>query len=236
MPDEPHITELLRELKARGRKYATDPSSVPPLPWVFPRSVSDPDDPTLAAEVVAVTAITPSRSAGPQLWLVRGKLRVKGSEPLRLTQLSIEHLLDPMAEVTSVVVHGLQVARLRDRVAAYLAIAAEAIAILYDTPKAERRAKQVARAAKQARRVGRRGKGEAFYCGIAREALELYKEGEGSRTVIRDLATAHRCGYSTVRDWIARARELGFLAPARKGHQQWLPGPALNRKETSNDA
>lgn len=229
MPDDPHTEELLRELKARGKKHATDPAAVPPLPWVFPLSV--PDDPTLAAKVVAVTEIRPSRGADPQLWLVRGNFRVKGSEPLRLTQLSIEHLLDPMAEVTSVVVHGLQVARLRDRVAAYLAIAAEPIALLSGTPKAKRRGRQVAGAAKQARRVGRRGKGETFYRRVALEALELYDEGEGSRTVISDLAAKHGRGYSTIRDWIAKARELGFLAPAQKGRQQWLAGPALNQEE-----
>ena len=58
-------------------------------------------------------------------------------------------------------------------------------------------------AAKQTRRVGRRGKGEAFYRGIAHEALELYDKGKGSRTVIADLARRNGCGYSTVRDWIA---------------------------------
>lgn len=234
MPNDPHTEEAVRELRARAKKYETDPTAVPPLPWIFPRSVSS-DDKTLAAEVHAGIEIRPSRGASPQLWLVRGTFRVKGSEPLRLTQLSIEHLLDPMAEVTSVVVHGLQVARLRDRVAAYLAIAAEPVALLVGTPKAKRRGRQIARAAKQARRVGRRGKGEAFYRRIALEALKLYDEGKGSRTVISDLAAGHGRGYSTIRDWIAKARELGFLAPARKGHQQWLPGPALNRKETSND-
>ena len=115
--------------------------------------------------------------------------------------------------------------------AAYLAIAAEPIALFAGTANAKRRGQQVARGAKQARRVGRRGKGKAFYRSIALEALDLYNEGEGSRTVISDLAMKHKCGYSTVRDWIAKARQLAFLAPARKGRRQWLAGPALNRKE-----
>jgi hypothetical protein len=233
MSNDPHTEEPVRELRARGKKYETDPAAVPPLPWVFPRSVSDPDDPTLAAKVAAAIEVRPSRGADPQLWLVLATFRAKGSEPLRLTQLSVEHLLDPMAEVTSVVVHGLQVARLRDRVAAYLAIAAEPIALFVGTSKAKRRGRQVARAAKQTRRVGRRGKGEAFYRGIALEALELYDEGKGSRTVLSDLAAKHGRGYSTMRDWIAKARDLGFLAPAQKGRQQWLAGPAL--KEDGED-
>jgi hypothetical protein len=79
---------------------------------------------------------------------------------------------------------------------------------------------------------GRPSKGEAFYEQIARAWIELHEHGHG-RAAAKLLAAEYerRTGQSvtpaTVRSWVKRARDRGFLAPTTSGSPRALPGPRL---------
>ena len=245
-----HPSYLREGLTKQWRAYLEDPQSQPAPPWVYVDTNRDPDDRTVLGHVEALVAVAPNRSAGTQPWYVRGVLRETRSGSLGLCSVCIEHLTDPVAEVTSVVTHGIQLARIRDTAAARLAITAEAFAIAaspseekkrqYDfvpyssTAAEKRRARRIMRAAgRQPQRPGRKGRGAEHYRAVALAALELYENGR--RDVLKRLTEQYGVPYQTVRDWTRKARELGFLAPTEQGRSQWLPGPALNRKEKDDD-
>ncbi len=65
------------------------------------------------------------------------------------------------------------------------------------------------------RRPGRKGHEPEFYEQVAKRYLELLSQGVRSPTQ----TIAHETNYSrdTVAGWVGRARQLGFLPPARRG-------------------
>ena len=91
-------------------------------------------------------------------------------------------------------------------------------------------ARRVAASRGQAR--GRRGYPANHYRGVALEALKLQASGiaRGYRIA---LARQYHVQPQTIGDWIARARELGFLEPGQPGRAALAPGPMLKREDES---
>ena len=170
------------------------------------------------------------------LWLIRGVLREQVSGPLQLARVAVEHFDDPSVEVTGPVIRGVPVASLRDFANSYLAVAPGVLADAGLPSAAEKRwAKRVTRAAaEQPLRRGRAGYPIDHYRRIALLALDIYHEDH--RDVVKELAAREGRRYQTVRDWVRRARNLGFLGPTQRGRSQWAAGPNLYRKEHDDDA
>jgi hypothetical protein len=132
------------------------------------------------------------------------------------------------------VLHRIPVATIRDRAQAWLE-PQEAIADVLETgwnikPEQKRWARRVsAEAKKKPLTRGRKGYPHEHYRRIALRAVELF--GEGHRDVLARLTDEEGKPYQTVRDWIHRARSLGFLAPTKQGRADFRPGPNLYPKE-----
>jgi hypothetical protein len=223
----------------------------PAPPWIYPLKLEDPYDEAVLAAVFAVHMIASTAVSGPEPWLIRGTLRASNGG-LVVSRIGVEHLHDPSIEVTGVVLHRVPVARIRDFAASYLAMASDLADVLAvkrvpegvdpDTPWLVEQQKQdverkqwARRVARQAKQVvplqrGRKGYPVDHYRRIARLALAIYEEGR--RDIVKELSAREGVPYQTVRDWIRRARELGFLGPTQRGRSQWAAGPNLDRKET----
>jgi len=250
----PVPSDLRRIFEVRAEKYVNAPASVPALPWIYSFEFDDPEDAAVLASVVAVHMIASTASSRTEPWLIRGVLRASNGG-LVLSLISVEHLSDPAIEVTGVVLHRVPVARLRDFATSYLAMASDFADVLAmrrapegvdpDTPWLVKQGEQDAarkqwarRVARQAKQVvplqrGRKGYPVDHYRRIALLTLTIYEElkREGRRDVVKELAAREGVPYQTVRDWIRRARELGFLGPTQRGRSQWAAGPNLQRKE-----
>jgi hypothetical protein len=80
-------------------------------------------------------------------------------------------------------------------------------------------------AASSPRSRGRPGRPDVFFRDIAVEYLELSQAGH--RAPNKTLAARHGVQPKAVRDWIARARALGYLGPGRQGKSGAAPGHRL---------
>jgi hypothetical protein len=217
-------------LGQRWRAYKRKRARRDPLIWVSARMLIDPDDPDVLAAVVALVAV-----AG-EPWLVRGVLRASEGAA-GLTRVGIQHFTDAGAEVTSTVWKAIPVSTIRSRALAWLEpqeIIADVLGEQGDWGIGEDRALWARRVSAEARKKpltrGRSGYPPEHYRRIALRAVELHKEGE--RDVVRRVAAEEQRPYATVRHWIQRAREHGFLAKAAKqGRREFLPGPDLYPKE-----
>jgi hypothetical protein len=67
--------------------------------------------------------------------------------------------------------------------------------------------------------------GPEHYAGIACDSIALYRKGQ--RGIRATLAKERKVSEATIRDWIRRARELGFLAESKHGKADYRPGPNL---------
>lgn len=89
-------------------------------------------------------------------------------------------------------------------------------------------------------RPGRGGYPTDVYEWVATQYLDLLRAG--SRSVLAELArrASERFGrpvsVSTARDWVHRARELGFLTKGSRGRAQAEPGPRLRQRIPSNSS
>lgn len=195
-------------------------------PWGLGVPFRDPDDPQVIAGVVAVHPVF------DEPWLVRGLLRTSDAAPA-LTRVSIEHLTDPGREVTGAVVQRLPLARIRDTARAWLEpqeLIADVLAARWPiSPEQKRWARRVTAEASKPLRRGRGGYPPEHYMRIAIRAVKLFEDGR--RDVLARLSQEENKPYQTVRDWISRARSLGFLEPTKQGRSDFRPGPNLNRKE-----
>jgi hypothetical protein len=200
-----------------------------PPPWVIARRFADTSDDAVIASVFALHV------ADEEPWLVRGVLRLTAEGGLVLRRVSVEHLTDEKAEVTAKAVR-VPLAAIRDRARFYLRqstgdSALAALEVIRPLTSAERRrARRVASAAAvEPLRRGRKGYPESHYQRIALRAVELFESGR--RDVLRALEQQEGRPYQTVRDWVGRARALGFLEPVTQGRTDFHPGPNLYRKE-----
>jgi hypothetical protein len=64
---------------------------------------------------------------------------------------------------------------------------------------------------------------------LAREAIRL--SNKGVRPLRPALAETFNVSIETIRDWLHKAREQGWLGPWTPGQKQQLPGPKLLAKE-----
>jgi hypothetical protein len=234
--------EYLSYLDGLWKAYSEGRGKLPP-PWV-----TTPKKPKLAKNALStVLALYPARpypTADEEPWLVRALLYDVEEGPPVLTQVNVEHRQNPTTvEVTGNALRRLPIATIRDRANAQLRQRPDYLDALdifgRVTPAERQRARRAAVAAKKLPLTrGRKGYPEAHYRRIALRAVEIFdpdrKDG-GRRDVLNALAEEEKKPYSTVRDWISRARGLGYLVPAKQGRTDFRPGPNLYRNEASDD-
>jgi hypothetical protein len=78
--------------------------------------------------------------------------------------------------------------------------------------------------------VGRPSRGDDHYRRVATEAVRASERGE---PIWATLAKLFDVDSSTVRTWLQRARERGFLASAGPGRRVVIPGPRLGGANTT---
>jgi hypothetical protein len=195
-----------------------------------------PDSPGAAlAEFLAGAWIKPTdRAPREKPWLISGVLCRSDKGPPILGELGVEPAAEGAVEVTGTVLRGVPVALIRDRALGQLptlAIGYEAMAGVggwnvsaEDVKRAKRAA---AAAAKQPLNRGRRGYPHDHYRRIALRYLERLEE---RRDVLVALAQEESVPRETIRDWVRKATELGFLARGTPGRAEKRPGPNLYPK------
>jgi hypothetical protein len=83
------------------------------------------------------------------------------------------------------------------------------------------------------RQRGRPGHPDSHYRDVALAYLELCDAGE--KPLLPRLGERFGVPSQTARDWVHRARELGFILPGKQGRKGASPGPRLHR-ESLEDA
>ena len=160
-------------------------------------------------------------------WLVRGRIEVQGGLG-RVRQLTVEPWEHDL-EVTGVVLRRIGVADLRDRALAHMRDRVrieEALPGLRELLRPAAPLRPFVAEATARRPRGRRGRTDAHYRDIAIAYLEVYESGV-SRGILDELAARYGRPRETIRDWVRRARELGFLTTGTQGRAGAEPGPRL---------
>jgi hypothetical protein len=179
-------------------------------------------------------------------WLVRGHL-LQTEHGFVVSRLAVERFLftdtsygarlDPGTnDVTGTVIRGLHPDKIRERALLMLQHKGTAYQGMeragWDLAPEE--FDQVRRLAEAARELplnrGRKGYPDDHYRRIALAYIDDVR-AHGSRGVLARLASAENVSRATIRDWVRRARELGFLAPTKQGRAEATPGPNLHRPE-----
>jgi hypothetical protein len=201
--------------------------------WLLPNE----DVEFLAGDWIKPTDRAPRKKP----WLISGVLRRTEEGPPILSELSVEPGSEDVVEVTGTVLRGIPVAIIRERVLGWPGPIAKTREIMAATggwnvtAEDVKRAKRVAAAAaRQPLNRGRRGYPHDHYRRIALRYLALLEE---RRDVLVGLAQEESdllgkaVPRETVRDWVRRATELGFLVPGTPGRASNRPGPNLYKKE-----
>jgi hypothetical protein len=243
-PDEVNMLAAL-ELRRRGK-------NVPPhmrRNAKLGRSVLGKDPPWVTAEgtpngasFVAVNVVQ------GESWLVRGQLRIT-EEVFVVSRVAVERfrfsdtgygarLEEGEADVTGKVVRGMRLGEIRERAVRRL----QARGIAFEamersgwklSPEEFEQARKLTQAARQLPlKRGRKGYPADHYRRIALAYIDDIR-AHGSRGVLARLASEEKVERSTIRDWIKRGRELGFLAPTKQGRAEASPGPSLYQKEST---
>lgn len=101
---------------------------------------------------------------------------------------------------------------------------------LTDVPLPEEIGQRIAELVKASKRKnpkrGRAGYPETHYQRIALLYLDLLNKGM-TKGILREIARREKRQPETIRDWIHRARQLGFLSPGTPGAAGAEPGPRL---------
>jgi hypothetical protein len=234
--------ELFRgQLRARAQK-ALGGSRAYEWPFVRGRPLDDVVSDEFA-EFAAGFLARPTPRSAPEPWFVQGVLRRGPSGPAIVSKLTIEHF--PVraravpAEITGGVLRDLQLGTIRDQALRDLEPTATGRAAMaqvggwHVSGKDVEVARRAADEASKSRR-GRPGYPSEHYRRIALRYLELI---ERHRNVLVVLAAeeSERAGRTipreTVRDWVRKATERGYLAPGKPGRAEARPGSNLYRKE-----
>jgi hypothetical protein len=222
----------------RSRARRNDPED---FPFVMAWPLDDPEDDALA-EFRAGVLIAPGRDARPAPWLVEGLLYRDPIGPPIVGSVSVRHFpLDQerVLEVTGVVLRGLPLGAIREHALAGLEgtrLAREAMAETGWTiaPAAVERAREAAEEARRPR-PGRPSLPDEHYARIAGRYLELIDAGVRHVLVALAAEESIRAGRTipreTIRDWVRKATERGYLAPGKPGRAEARPGSKLKRKE-----
>jgi hypothetical protein len=197
-------------------------------------------DPSVIAEFVGQEWPVPNPQARAserkrQGCLYWGILKRQPSGALAVGEITVVPLV-PDA-LTSPMLRSVSLERILERARAEIRDSADWLAVARDLgwqlpPEKEiRKIERLAAEVEKTRRSrGRRRKSPAVYHAFALEALELQANGVG-RGMRRMLAKKHNVEVGTVRDWLRRCRDLGFLAPAEWGKTGVAPGPNLTEEE-----
>jgi hypothetical protein len=171
-------------------------------------------------------------------WLLRGVLASDASGAPVVRRLALEPWHEEGPEVTSEVTHRVRVALVRDRALEQLRLEpqllrlAEIGARVRVTTQDRHAAEELAGKAGSRKRGRPPLYGPEHYAHIARECIALYRQGQ--RGIRATLARKHNVSEARIRDWIKRARELGFLAESKHGKADYRPGPNLTAKEEND--
>jgi hypothetical protein len=168
-------------------------------------------------------------------WLIRGTLaRDAVTGLVNVGQLTVEPL-GHGSEVTGTVLRKVKVAKIRDSALRHLRFIgfdpvvhfsadSRPLRVYPDVDK-PRYAALIAEPSRKRR--GRPGLPESRYREVALAYLELYNSGL-RRGIHGELMRRYSAPYQTVRDWVARARKLGYLTPGQPGRAGAEPGPRLS--------
>jgi hypothetical protein len=168
-------------------------------------------------------------------WLLRGELIPdEQAGLLQLARLTIEPW-GHRADVTGALWRKLRIAEVRDR-------AIQKVQALGDRPTYCRGAdpedwwpdfdwdtpayRQHAEVHSRKRHKGRRTHSDTHYRDIALAYLRLYENGT-RRGILQALAGQYQVPWQTIRDWVARARQLDYLTKGKPGRAGARPGPRL---------
>jgi hypothetical protein len=212
------------------------------LPFVMARPVDDPRGDELA-EFRAGALIAHARGAEPLAWQIDGLLHRASVGPPIVGSVTVRHFtLDDQAaraEVTGTVLRGLPLARIRGRALDGLEGIRQARDAMSETgwsinPASVERARDAAIEAGKPR-LGRPGLPVEHLARIAGRYIDLVEAGVGNVLVVLAEEESKRAGRTipreTIRDWVRKATERGYLAPGTPGRAEARPGPKLKRKE-----
>jgi len=238
---ETFINAFVGIFRARARKTLRGDDSYE-WPFVMARPLEDLDSDAIA-EFVAGDLIAPTPRSAPEPWQLGGVLYRDAKGPPIVGDLTVEHFrVDrklARVEVTGTVLRGLPLGSIRDSAVDQLPsieIGRDAMAVVDPLHVRAKEVDQARRAAKEAGKTkpGRPGYPDEHYRRIALRYLTLV---ERHRNVLVALATeeSKRLGRivprETVRDWVRKATERGYLAPGKPGRAEARPGSKLNKKE-----
>ena len=160
-------------------------------------------------------------------------IRLISSNFVNISQLVVEPWGHD-ADVTGAVLRRIRVADIRDSALYYLRfIGPDPVVVCSEGARPRRvypdadqpRYAALIRDPSQQRR-GRPGLPESHYRAVAVAYLELYESGV-THGILAELGRRFAAPHQTVRDWVARARSLGYLTPGKPGRSGATPGPRL---------
>ena len=212
--------------------------NVAPVPLVVD-PVSDEARPEVVARFAALLDIEVRRQVFAY-WIASGYLSRSVTGDLTVEELTLEPEHPGQGEVTPALLRAVSLALIVARAQAALRSAPESVELADElgiSQASDVARREAERAAKIALSVGRKKGGrpsypDSHYEWLARQYLALYDAGvgRGIRNQLAHLAS-ERLGRpiptNTIRDWIRRARELGFLEGATQGRAGARPGPNL---------
>ncbi len=227
------------EFGTRARKALRGETLADPLPHVRARPLDDPG-PDQLAEFRAGALAVPARGSKAEPWRVDGLLYRNPKGPPIVGSVTVRHFPlrkdAPRLEVTGMVLRGLPLATIRDKALAGLPGVSQARETMrglgYGTADSVERAREAAAEAER-RRPGRPGHSDTHYRRIAERYLEFALE---RRDVLVALAAeesalaGREIPRETIRDWVRKATQRGYLAPGKPGRAEARPGPTLKRK------
>jgi hypothetical protein len=207
-------------------------------PHVEARPFRHPPDTAALAEFAAGVLIAPSPQSGREPWRVRGILYRDPKGPPIVGDLVVEHFpiskKGARGEVTGTVLRALPLGKIRREASehALTGVLRARIARGMSEEQLAPARRAVAEAGKP--RPGRPGYPDKHYQQIAERYLDLIEAGRRNVLVALAAEESARQGREipreTIRDWVRKATERGYLAPGKPGRAEARPGPKLKRK------
>ena len=225
------LSDFQGYFSGRVRKARRDAGSPGDWPYVLARPLEWSADPSALAEFAAGVLIAPTPGSSPEPWQVRGLLYRDPKGPPIVGNVTVEHFpigrKTARMEVTGTVLRGVNLGEIRSHAVAGL----EGVLIARELFRVEAQRMEPARrvvSEARKRKRGRPGFPDEHFERIALRYLELLHEGR--RDVLVALAQEENRPRETVRDWVRKATERGYLAPGKPGRAEARPGPKLKRK------
>lgn len=229
------------EKSALDERYWAIPGS--PLIVRLYRSRKRPD---VVARFVALVKGRAARApaGSTAFWIASGYLAWTESGELVVEQLTLEPEHGGQGGLTPDVLRDMSLSQIVARAQGLMQLAPEYASLARklgllqeaEPTDADAEAEALAAAAAGPRpRGGRSGYSDDLYRWVAEEYLRLHDAGVGRGILIKLAALAsermlQNVSRSKMRDWVRRARELGFLEGGERGRAGARPGPRIARK------